>query len=75
MADMISNRVGGVIPHVSRSRDVHVFDGVTYRLTVTWLRRTISVDYNTPRFPRRIRRLREQERRRIEQVTADALRR
>jgi hypothetical protein len=47
--------LGGIIPAPSRPRrEVHTFDGCTYHLRLSWLRRTFEASYWTPRMPRSV---------------------
>ncbi len=52
---------GGLVPLARVKRDVHVFDGTTYTVDVTWWRRRFVVSYHTPRHPRRVVRARAAE--------------
>lgn len=61
----MTGRAGGLIPLASIERQVHMFDGVTYRVVVTWLRRGFAFEYHSPRLSRDIRRQRGQERARL----------
>lgn len=62
----LDRHAGGLLPLVRGERDIHVADGVTYTVDVTWARRGFKFSYWTPRYPRWVRRLREAESQRIE---------
>lgn len=66
-AAMWDRHAGGLIPLLSAGREVHVVDGATYTLSVTWCRRGFEFSYHTPRTPRKVRRLRERELARVQE--------
>ena len=65
--------IGSLISLWHFGREVHVSDGTTYEVEVTWLRREINFDFWTPRIPRAVRREREAERQRVHAIAEAAL--
>lgn len=47
-----------VFPTARTKIDVHIFDGTTYTLTVSWLRFRTTFSYHTPRHSRKVRKIR-----------------
>lgn len=58
---MLERLAGGLFPLLRLERDVHVSDGTTYTIGVTWARRGFDFAYHTPRHPRRVRQARAAE--------------
>jgi len=59
---------GTVIPTVvDRGREVFTVDGVAYRIRLAWLGRAVGFEYQTPRYPRDVRRIRAAERRHLDE--------
>lgn len=63
------DHIGGAIPLIRRNRTVHVVDGATYKVDVTWLRYGFGVALHSPRTPRAVRRARAAEDARIHAAT------
>lgn len=59
---------GTVIPVVTdRGRQVFTVDGVAYRIRLAWLGRSVGFEYQTPRYPRDVRRIRAAEQRHLDE--------
>lgn len=71
----MTDLAGGVMPLLRVARNVHTFDGVTYVLDVTWLRRVVRIEYHSPRLPRDVRRVRARELDRLRAINARPSRR
>jgi len=52
---------GGLLPLIRGGRRVHVSDGTTYTVDLTWLRYGFEVNVHSPRIPRSVRRARAAE--------------
>lgn len=62
---MFENLAGGLVPTFRVERTVHVVDGTSYKLGVTWARRAFDFEYHTPRHPRGVWRARAAEAARV----------
>lgn len=62
------NTFGGIVPWIRAGREVHVFDGATYSVQLTWLHRSVTVEFHTPTIPRAVRRERARETARVRAV-------
>jgi hypothetical protein len=69
LESLFDSLLGGILPYARLpERDVHVFDGTTYRIGLTWLRRRFQFEYHTPHLPRKVRKQREAARRRDQET-------
>lgn len=73
MTELLGRHLGGLLPLVGVEREVHIVDGATYKLDVTWLRRRVGLEYHSPRIPRGIQRIRDRELTRVRAVAEEAL--
>jgi hypothetical protein len=72
---LFERHLGGLLPRPQRpEREVHIVDGVTYTVSLVWLRRTLGLSYHTSRIPRDVRLARALEAARLQVHVDRALR-
>jgi len=60
IAELWERHAGGILPVLRRQpREVFIHDGAAYRIKLVWLRRSLGLEYTTPRTPADVRRARE----------------